>query len=75
MKTKIFSLNFFFNGEAYNLKMYKLVSLRDLIEFFNYKKNLVVIEYNGKITNPKNWSQIFIKFNDKIEILTIVGGG
>lgn len=75
MKTKVFLISFFFNGELYSLQTYKLFNLKDLIKFFNYKENLVVLEYNGKITNPKNWSNIYLKNQDQLEILTIVGGG
>ena len=75
MKVKVFSKNFFFNGESYNLQTYRIFTLEDLIKFFNYKKNLVVIEYNGKISHPKIWSTINLKNNDKLEIVTIVGGG
>ena len=75
MKTKVFFISFFFNGELYNLQTYKLFNLKDLIRFFNYKENLVVLEYNGKILNPKNWLKIKLKNHDKLEILTIVGGG
>jgi thiamine biosynthesis protein ThiS len=34
-----------------------------------------VIEYNNVICNKKNWDKIFITNDDKIEIVTIVGGG
>jgi sulfur carrier protein len=75
MKTKVFLISFIFNGELYNLQTYKLFTLRDLIRFFNYKENLVVLEYNGKILNPKKWLKIKLKNHDHLEILTIVGGG
>lgn len=72
---KIFILSFFFYGELYNLRTYKLFNLEDLIKFFNIKKNLIVIEYNGKVINLENGLSIKVKNNDKIEILSIVGGG
>lgn len=75
MKTKVFLTSFFFNGELYHLQTYKLFTLKDLIKFFNYKENLVVLEYNGKILNPKSWLKIKLKNQDQLEILTIVGGG
>jgi sulfur carrier protein len=75
MKVKQFSSTFFFNGELYNIQSYKIFTLQDIIKFFNYKQNLVVVEYNGKITDPKKWSKINLKKNDKIELVTIVGGG
>jgi sulfur carrier protein len=75
MKVKKFSTNFFFNGESYNILSYKIFNIEDLIKFFNYKQNLVVVEYNSKILHPQNWRKIFLKNNDRIELVTIVGGG
>ena len=64
---------FFFNGQQYYIK--QTISLFDLLNYFNYKESLLVIEYNNKICNQKNWKKIFVKTNDKIEVVTIVGGG
>lgn len=65
--------NFFLNGEKYGIK--NEINLSDLIEYFDYKKSLFVLEYNNSICNKKNWEEIYINHNDKIEIVTIVGGG
>jgi sulfur carrier protein len=51
---------------------YDLTQL-ELIQYFNYNTSLLVLEYN--LICNKNWSNTFIKTNDKIEIVTIVGGG
>lgn len=75
MKVKQFSTNLFFNGEFFNIQTYTIFTLEDLIKFFDYKQNLIVIEYNGQICHPKKWSTIKIKNKDKIELVTIVGGG
>ena len=75
MIVKAFSLSLFFNGELYTLQTYKLFTLKDLILFLNYIKNIIVIEHNGKITNPKDWQNIILKNNDSIEVVTVVGGG
>jgi thiamine biosynthesis protein ThiS len=46
------------------------------MKYFNYNTSLLlVLEYNNLICNKKNWDKIFIKNNDRIEIVTIVGGG
>ena len=50
-------------------------TLLDLINYFNYNTSLLVLEYNNSICNKKNWNKISIENNDKIEIVTIVGGG
>lgn len=75
MKQKIFSQFIFLNGKLYNIKTSKLFNLKDLLSFFSFNPNLIVLEYNGKICSPKNWSLIKLKFKDKIETITIVGGG
>ena len=64
---------FFLNGEKYYSKQDLTIS--KLIEYFNYNTSLLVLEYNNLICNKKNWNNIVITENDKIEIVTIVGGG
>jgi len=65
--------SFFLNGQLYCTK--KNLNLFDLISYFNYHDSLLVIEYNSIICDKKKWNQIFVKNQDKIEIVTIVGGG
>lgn len=64
---------FFVNGSEYYIQ--EKITILDLINYFNYKDSLLVLEYNNLICNKKNWDKIFITNNDKIEIVTIVGGG
>nr|YP_010537066.1 Thiamine biosynthesis protein [Lithodesmioides polymorpha]UYC30853.1 Thiamine biosynthesis protein [Lithodesmioides polymorpha] len=64
---------FFLNGQEYCID--KPISLFELLAYFNYNSALLVLEYNNFICNKKNWDKIFITNNDKIEIVTIVGGG
>ena len=65
--------SFFFNGQKYTTT-YK-VTLSDLIDYFGYNQSLLVVEYNQFICHKTEWEKIFIQKNDKIEIVTIVGGG
>lgn len=65
--------NFYFNGQKYSTV--ELITLSDLINYFGYKSILFVLEYNHYICNESEWSKIEIKNEDKIEIITIVGGG
>lgn len=64
---------FFVNGQEY----YTInpISLQDLLNYFDYNSSLLVLEYNNFICNKKNWDKILISNCDKIEIVTIVGGG
>ena len=64
---------FYFNGQEYYTN--EVIRLNDLLNYFNYKSQLFVIEYNNFICNKNKWKTIEIKNNDKIEIITIVGGG
>jgi len=65
--------NFFLNGEEYYTQ--HNLTLLELINYFNYNTSLLVLEYNNLICNKKDWNNIFVSSNDKIEIVTIVGGG
>lgn len=66
-------ITFFFNGNEYYTKT--IISLNDLLSYFDYNCSLFVVEHNHFICDKNNWKQINIKKNDKIEIITIVGGG
>jgi len=66
-------ITFFLNGQQYYSN--NAISLSDLLNYFNYNSSLLVLEYNDFVCNRKNWDQILIQENDKIEIVTIVGGG
>ena len=65
--------SFLLNGEKYYSK--RNINVLELVNYFNYNTSLLVLEYNNLICNKKDWNKISIKDNDKIEIVTIVGGG
>ena len=64
---------FFLNEEEYYIN--EDITLLQLIQYFDYNSSLLVIEYNNFICPKENWNTIFIVEHDKIEIVTIVGGG
>lgn len=64
---------FFLNGQEYNCQ--NQLTISDLLNYFNYNLSLLVIEYNSRICQKEKWEKTYIKNNDKIEIVTIVGGG
>lgn len=66
-------INFILNGEKYFTE--SNLTIRDLINYFDYNDSLLVLEHNSFICNKKNWENTHIKNNDIIEIVTIVGGG
>ena len=64
---------FILNGQNYYTE--QNINLFDLINYFNYNGYLLVLEHNNLVQHKKDWKKIFIKDQDKIEIVTIVGGG
>lgn len=66
---------FFMNGQSYYYYGPQTITLFDLVPYFNFNDSLLVLEYNNSICDKKNWDQIVVKDQDKIEIVTIVGGG
>ena len=51
------------------------ITIMDFLELKDQDPKTVVVEYNGKIVDRKNWSEIIINENDVLEILKFVGGG
>ena len=49
--------------------------LSSILEFLGYKQNTVVVEVNDLIINSKKWENEIIKEGDRLEIVSIVGGG
>ena len=66
---------FFLNGEKYYINSINKITILELLAYFNYNTALLVLEYNNLIYNKKDWKNTYINNNDKIEIVTIVGGG
>ena len=66
---KYFSLN----GQSYYTT--QNLTLLEIIKYFNYNDSLLVLELNQLVYNKKKWDQTFLKNRDKIEIVSIVGGG
>ena len=74
MKTN-FTIKVFINGNKYELKLKKHITLQHVIKLLYGKNKSIVLDYNKKIIQKNMWDNIYIQSNDKIEILTIVGGG
>ena len=75
MKINLFLLSLSLNGLKYKIYMNRPSQIFDLLEFLNHQKELVIIEYNGKIYNNLNNRTKYLQHKDRIEIITIVGGG
>ena len=51
-----------------------IFSLEELIDQLEFHPQLIVVELNGLIINPKEWKKQQIQGGDILEIVTIVGG-
>jgi sulfur carrier protein len=49
--------------------------LPNLLEQIGLNPRLIAVEYNGEILHRQFWSETEIQEGDRIEIVTIVGGG
>lgn len=61
------------NGKTFLLT--KPQTLNEFLKRNNYDISKIVIELNGEIISKDKYNKIKIKNNDKLEILTFVGGG
>tara|TARA_B100000214_G_scaffold364772_1_gene331755 strand:+ start:796 stop:1002 length:207 start_codon:yes stop_codon:yes gene_type:complete len=51
------------------------ITLDKLIDQLGYNSKIIVVEYNGFIISSNEWNKKAVYDGDKIEIVTIVGGG
>ncbi len=61
------------NGKKYQIN--QGCSLKELLKLLKKKNNRIAIELNGNIADKKKYNDIFLKKNDKIEIVQFIGGG
>ena len=66
---------FILNGEEYHINREDKITIYDLVFYFNFNTSLLILEYNNLIYNKNEWKNIIIHNKDKIELITIVGGG
>ena len=63
------------NGEEKLIQSNESISLNETIKLLGYSSNTVVVEVNKLIINSEEWEDNYIKNGDKLEIVSIVGGG
>jgi len=61
------------NGEPFSCT--SPIFLNQLLEYLDFNLQTIIVEYNSKILNRNMLDTVQIKNKDKIEIVTIVGGG
>ncbi len=61
------------NGASHSCK--SPITLPELLTQINLNPRLVAVEYNGEILHRQFWSETKLRNSDRLEIVTIVGGG
>lgn len=49
--------------------------LPDYLQQLGLNPRLVAVEYNGEILHRQFWTETYLQGGDRLEIVTIVGGG
>ncbi len=69
-------MKFIINGEIKTINFQQSnPNLALLINYLELNPKLIVVEFNGLILNQEKWNQQQVKDQDRLEIVTIVGGG
>ena len=64
------------NGKEINIELEnEKALLSSTLELLGYKPNTIVVEVNDLIINSKKWEDAILKDGDRLEIVSIVGGG
>ena len=61
------------NGKKHQIKMG--CNIQNLLKILKKDNNKVAVELNGEIADKNKYSKIYLKKNDKIEIVQFIGGG
>ena len=61
------------NGELHTCSAQ--TSLPQLLQQLGLDPRLVAVEYNGEILHRQYWEQTQLHSGDRLEVVTIVGGG
>ncbi len=69
-------MNIEINGESRTFECNsKQLILCEVIEELGHHPKMIVVEFNGYILHPSLWETQVVQDGDRIEIVTIVGGG
>tara|TARA_B100000212_G_C27079948_1_gene407654 strand:+ start:347 stop:553 length:207 start_codon:yes stop_codon:yes gene_type:complete len=63
------------NGEERFINSDTGIPLIETIKLLGYSSSTVVVEVNKIIINSEEWKDKYIKNGDRLEIVSIVGGG
>jgi sulfur carrier protein len=51
------------------------ITLLELLDELDLNPRLIAIEYNGEILHRQYWEKTLVGEGDRLEVVTIVGGG
>ena len=63
----------FLNGDRHAIP--SELTVNGLLAHLNLEPRLVALEYNGEILHCQHWDTTVVYEGDRIEIVTMVGGG
>ena len=64
------------NGKEKNIELKnEKALLSSTLELLGYSPNTIVVELNDLIINSLKWENVILKEGDRLEIVSIVGGG
>jgi len=63
------------NDEEKIIKSNESISLNETMKLLGYSSNTVIVELNKLIINSEEWENKYVKDGDRLEIVSIVGGG
>lgn len=66
-------INLFVNGEPHTCT--RGTNLPQILNQLGFNPRLLAVEYNGEILHRQFWEKTEIKEGDRLEVVTIVGGG
>lgn len=66
-------INLLVNGEPVSCNLQ--ASLPELLTQLNLNPRLIAVEYNGEILHRQYWNDTQMQDGDRLEVVTIVGGG
>nr|YP_009394015.1 thiamin biosynthesis protein S [Polysiphonia sertularioides]ARW62577.1 thiamin biosynthesis protein S [Polysiphonia sertularioides] len=66
-------LTIFINGNPFNCN--SSMSLFDLLTYLEIEFDSTIVEYNHSIIDKDDFRLLYIKNNDSLEFMSVVGGG
>nr|QCI04317.1 Thiamin biosynthesis protein S [Anotrichium furcellatum] len=63
----------FINGEPFNC--YTFMSLQEILLYLGFKLDNIIVEHNQRILRHNQFDTVFLDDLDKIEVISVTGGG